>query len=174
MDCEALSRTPSARAVARLMTIGRDDLSKSQTVPVAAIEAGVPQFVEAREVVAAFQAIIRKKSLADLEPWLERARSIRRSQMDRQRGSLPSSSLQSARCTGEEKSTSFRPESSAPGRTGLWPKKLRQSPKLDADHPASGVNFTRRNIPGQTPQKRSQRLRLGLHFGFLHHFSVSI
>ncbi|WP_234885934.1 transposase, partial [Agrobacterium vitis] len=26
-------------------------------------------------IVAAFQAMIRKKSLADLEPWLERARS---------------------------------------------------------------------------------------------------
>lgn len=71
----ALSRTPSARTVARLMTIGRDDLSKSQTVTVAAIEGGVPQLIEAREVVAAFQAMIRKKSLADLEPWLERARS---------------------------------------------------------------------------------------------------
>lgn len=75
MDCEALSRTPSARTVARLMTIGRYDLSKSQTVTVAAIEGGVPQLVEAREVVAAFQAMIRKKSLADLESWLERARS---------------------------------------------------------------------------------------------------
>ncbi|OCJ54092.1 transposase [Agrobacterium rubi] len=75
MDCDALSRTPSARAVARLMTISRDDLSKSQTVTVAAIECSVPQLVEAREVVAAFQAMIRKKSLADLEPWLERARS---------------------------------------------------------------------------------------------------
>lgn len=75
MDCEALSRTPSARDVARLMTIGRDDLSKSKTVTVAAIEGRVPQLVEAREVVAAFQAMIRRKSLADLEPWLERARS---------------------------------------------------------------------------------------------------
>jgi transposase len=74
MDCDALSRTPSARTVARLMTIGRDDLSKSQTVTIAAIEGGVPQLVEAREVVADFQAMIRKKSLADLEPWLERAR----------------------------------------------------------------------------------------------------
>ena len=75
MDCEALSRTPLVRAVARLMTICRDDFSKSQTVTVAAIEGGLPQLVEAREVVAAFQAMIRKKSLADLEPWLERARS---------------------------------------------------------------------------------------------------
>lgn len=57
------------------MTIQRDDLSKSETVTVAAIEGDVPVLVEAREVVAAFQAMIRKKSLADLEPWVERARS---------------------------------------------------------------------------------------------------
>ncbi len=71
----ALSRAPSARTIARLMTIGRDDLSKSETVTVAAIEGGVPLLVEAREVIAAFQAMIRKKSLADLDTWLERARS---------------------------------------------------------------------------------------------------
>jgi transposase len=57
------------------MTIGRDDLSKSETVTVAAIEGCVPLLVEAREVIAAFQAMIRKKSLADLDTWLERARS---------------------------------------------------------------------------------------------------
>jgi transposase len=38
-------------------------------------EGGVPLLAEAREIIAAFQAMIRKKSLADLEPWLERARS---------------------------------------------------------------------------------------------------
>lgn len=75
MDGDALSRAPSARTIARLMTIGRDDLSKSESVTVAAIEGGVPLLVEARETIAAFQAMIRKKSLADLEPWLERARS---------------------------------------------------------------------------------------------------
>jgi len=75
MDCDSLSRTLSARTVARLMTISRDDLSKSQTATVAAIEGGVQQLVDARDVIAAFQAMIRKKSLADLEPWLGRARS---------------------------------------------------------------------------------------------------
>lgn len=54
---------------------GRDSLSKSETVTVAAIEPGVPVLVEAREIVACFQAMIRKKTLADLEPWFERARS---------------------------------------------------------------------------------------------------
>jgi transposase len=71
----ALSRTPSSRTIARFMTISRDGLSKAETVIVAAIESGVPPLVEAREIIAAFQAMVRKKSLADLEPWLERARS---------------------------------------------------------------------------------------------------
>ncbi len=75
VDGAVLSRAPSARTVARLMIIGRDDLSKSETVTVAAIEAGVPLLVEAREIIAAFQVMIRKKCLADLDPWLERARS---------------------------------------------------------------------------------------------------
>jgi hypothetical protein len=42
---------------------------------VAAIEGGVPLRVEAREIIAAFQALIRKKSLSNLETWLERART---------------------------------------------------------------------------------------------------
>ena len=57
------------------MTAGRDRLSIAETVIVAAIEAGVTLLVEAREIVADFQAIIRRKSLVDLDPWLERARS---------------------------------------------------------------------------------------------------
>lgn len=75
VDGDALSRAPSARMIARLTTVGRDNLSKSETVTVAAIESGVPELVEAREIIAAFQAMIRKKSLAELDPWLERARS---------------------------------------------------------------------------------------------------
>jgi transposase len=75
VDGQALSRAPSARTIARLLTIGRDDLTKSETVTVAAIERGAPSLVEAREIIAAFQAMIRKKSLVELDPWLERARS---------------------------------------------------------------------------------------------------
>ncbi|NBJ13879.1 ISL3 family transposase [Microvirga arsenatis] len=75
VDGGALNRAPSARTIARLMTVGRDKLSKSETILVAAIEGGVPQLVDARGIVAAFQAMIRKKSLVDLEPWLEQARS---------------------------------------------------------------------------------------------------
>ncbi|MBP2316082.1 hypothetical protein J2852_005446 [Azospirillum soli] len=70
-----MSQTPSARTIARLMTIDRDELSKAETVVVAATEGGVPRLAEAREIIAGFQAMIRKKTLADLDPWLVRARS---------------------------------------------------------------------------------------------------
>lgn len=71
----ALTRTPAARTIARLLTIGRDQLSKSEAVTVAAVEAGVPPLVEAREIVAAFQAMVRKRLTDALDPWLDRARS---------------------------------------------------------------------------------------------------
>ncbi len=71
----ALTRTPSARTIARLMTIGRDALSKAETITVAAIENGVPPLVNAREIIAAFQTMVRQKSLADFDLWLERAKS---------------------------------------------------------------------------------------------------
>jgi transposase len=74
-DAENLQRIPSARTIARLMTIGRDRLSKAETVTVAALEAGVPALVEARELIASFQAMIRHKTVAALTPWIERARA---------------------------------------------------------------------------------------------------
>jgi transposase len=74
-DAQSLQRTPSARTIARLMTNGRDRLSKSETVTVAAIEDRVPLLVQAREIIAAFHAMIRRKSQADLDAWLERARA---------------------------------------------------------------------------------------------------
>ena len=46
-DAQSLQRVPSARTIARLMTNGRDALSKSETVTIAAIEQGVPLLVEA-------------------------------------------------------------------------------------------------------------------------------
>ena len=70
----ALGHAPAARTIARLMTIGRDTLTKAETVTVAAIETGVPLLVEAREVIAAFQGMIRRKCIEELEPWLERTR----------------------------------------------------------------------------------------------------
>jgi transposase len=74
VDAETLHRIPSARTIARLLTIGRNDLSKAETVTVAAVEAGVPSLVEARELVDRFHIMIRRKIDADLDPWIDRAR----------------------------------------------------------------------------------------------------
>jgi transposase len=74
-DFETLHRIPSARTIARLMTVGRDTLSKAETVTVAAVEAGVPPLVEAREIIAEFHLMIRRKTEAGLVPWIERARA---------------------------------------------------------------------------------------------------
>jgi transposase len=57
------------------MSVGRDQLSRSQTLAVAAIENGVPLLVEARELIASFQGMIRKRAVTELGAWLARARS---------------------------------------------------------------------------------------------------
>jgi transposase len=74
-DTQNLRRTPSARIIVRLMTVSRDLLTKAETVTVAAIEAGVPPLVEAREIIAEFHLTIRRKTEAGLIPWIERARA---------------------------------------------------------------------------------------------------
>src|SRR3954447_5204548 len=51
-DAGTLTRIPSARTIARFMTNGRDKLSKAETVLIAAIESGLPQLVNAREIIA--------------------------------------------------------------------------------------------------------------------------
>jgi transposase len=75
VDVESLHRIPSARTIARLMTVGRDTLSKAETITVAAVEAGVPTLVEAREIVVQFHLMIRRGAAAELSPWIERARA---------------------------------------------------------------------------------------------------
>lgn len=73
-DASSLARVPSgARTIARLMTIGRDHLTKAETVTFAAIEKGVPSLVDAREIIADFHAMIRQKDVKDLMSWLDRA-----------------------------------------------------------------------------------------------------
>lgn len=53
------------------MTTGRDLLTKAETVTVAAIESGVPTLVEAREIIAEFHMMIRRKTEVGLIPWIE-------------------------------------------------------------------------------------------------------
>jgi transposase len=72
-DPAALARARSARTVARLLTVGREQLSRAETITVAAIENGVTVLVEAREIIQEFQGIIRRKALDDPEVWISRA-----------------------------------------------------------------------------------------------------
>lgn len=70
---ERLQREPSARTLARWLTTGRDRLTKAETLTVAAVEDGVPALVEARQVVGAFQTMVRAMAPDKLERWLTRA-----------------------------------------------------------------------------------------------------
>ena len=74
-DDGSLRRVPSARTIARLMTTGRDTLSKAEAVTIAAIESGVPLLVQARSIIAAFHAMLRKKHEAELDAWIEQAQA---------------------------------------------------------------------------------------------------
>jgi transposase len=73
-DAANLQRIPSARTIARLMTTGRDILTKADSVTIAAIETGVPRLVEAREIIARFHSMIRHKAAVELAPWIVQAR----------------------------------------------------------------------------------------------------
>ena len=70
-----LQKVPSARTIARLMTTARDHLSKSDTVAIAAIEAGVPILVQARILIDRFHAMIRRRTEAELDPWITEAKA---------------------------------------------------------------------------------------------------
>ena len=69
-----LARTPSARVIARLMTTARDDLANAEAMLVAAIEMNVPELVVARTTIGNFQSMIRSKTAAKLEDWLQAAK----------------------------------------------------------------------------------------------------
>ena len=57
-----------------MMTIGRDHLSKADAITIAAIEAGLPTLVEARQSIDRFHEMVRRKIRDDLTPWLQAAR----------------------------------------------------------------------------------------------------
>jgi transposase len=72
---QQLQSVPSARAIARLMTIKRDGMTKADAVVIAAIEAGVPSLVEARALVDQFHDMIRRKDEAKLDAWIANAKA---------------------------------------------------------------------------------------------------
>ncbi len=75
-DAGALTRVPSARTIARLMTVGHDRLSKAETVTVAAIEGGMAPLVEARAIIADFPSYAPQQ-IADRSRSLAGARQVK-------------------------------------------------------------------------------------------------
>lgn len=70
-----LWKVPSARTIARMLTTGRDHLTKSETVMVKTIETGAPALDVARKLTTHFQAMIRTGAAEDLDAWIEAARN---------------------------------------------------------------------------------------------------
>ena len=75
MQAQGLQKAPSARTLARLMTVARDHLSKADTVTVATVETAVPDLADVRILVERFGVMIRKRAVAELDGWIEQART---------------------------------------------------------------------------------------------------
>lgn len=75
MTTAQVRKPPSARIIARMMTLKRDHLTKAETLIVAAMEQGAPALAEAQTLVDRFQSIVQRKAEADLDPWLQDAGS---------------------------------------------------------------------------------------------------
>ena len=66
-------KCPSARAIARMMTLRRDHLTRDEAIAVARIEDGVPRLAEAAALVDEFQNMIRNRKPDLLDAWLPKA-----------------------------------------------------------------------------------------------------
>jgi transposase len=66
-------KVPSARGIARMMTIERDALSKTVARTMAIIEEAAPALVVARDLMDRFHTMIQCHNSADLEPWISDA-----------------------------------------------------------------------------------------------------
>jgi transposase len=65
----------SARSIARLMTVGRHQISHSDAMMVTVIEKGAPQLVAARDLFDMFKNMVRFKASEFMEDWIEDAES---------------------------------------------------------------------------------------------------
>ncbi len=68
------SKTPSARRIARMMTIERDTLSKAVARTVAIIGVAVPDLTSARDLLDRFHRLIQHRKDKRLDEWLGDAR----------------------------------------------------------------------------------------------------
>jgi len=67
---QQLQKVPSARTIARLMTMARDHLSKADAVTIAAIESSTPMLAQACRLVDRFQTMIRCKIPTGFDQWI--------------------------------------------------------------------------------------------------------
>ncbi len=70
---EAPIAPPSARSIARLMTVARDQVSGADAVAVTVIEQAVPALGAGRTLLDRFQQMIRSKAGCALEAWIRDA-----------------------------------------------------------------------------------------------------
>lgn len=68
-----IGKSPPARRIARLLTLGRDHLSKADAVLVAQIETALPALAQARVLTDQFTRMVRNSSTDQLDRWLENA-----------------------------------------------------------------------------------------------------
>ena len=68
-------KCPSARVITRFVTMARDQLSRSDAILVAKIEATVPALSVVRDLVDRFHKMIQRRRSEELPAWLEQARS---------------------------------------------------------------------------------------------------
>ncbi len=66
---------PSARSIARLMALARDQVSGRDAVAVTVIEQTVPELVVGRDLIDRFPSMIRSKVGSGLEAWIKDAAS---------------------------------------------------------------------------------------------------
>lgn len=66
-------RCPGARALARMLTIGRERLSRADRTIVALVEHCVPALVTARDIVDSFHTLLRSGNARGLDPWIKAA-----------------------------------------------------------------------------------------------------
>lgn len=68
------SPTPSARTIARSLTVERDDPHRRTALVNAVIETAAPNLIAARDLLDSFHAMMRSKDVSLLEPWIASAK----------------------------------------------------------------------------------------------------
>lgn len=69
-ELRQIQRAPSAKTIAKAMTIERDRLTTGDAILVASIEAAAPELAQARILLDRFHAMVRRDADQELDPWI--------------------------------------------------------------------------------------------------------